>query len=52
VQHYDAQVRQIIEALGGTIIWTHYMKTSEVITAHPVGTCKMAVNVFDKIFPF
>jgi choline dehydrogenase-like flavoprotein len=46
---YDAQidaVRQIIEALGGTMITTHYMKTGEVITAHPLGTCRMADNVF------
>jgi choline dehydrogenase-like flavoprotein len=42
---YDAQitaVRQIIEALDGTMIITHYMKTGEVITAHPLGTCRMA----------
>jgi len=46
---YDAQiraVRQVIEALGGTMITTHYMKTGEVITAHPLGTCRMAENVF------
>jgi choline dehydrogenase-like flavoprotein len=46
---YDAQiraVRQIIEALGGTMMTTHYMKTGEVITAHPLGTCRMADNVF------
>lgn len=42
---YDAQiraVRKIIDALGGTMIITHYMKTGEVITAHPLGTCRMA----------
>lgn len=41
---YDAQiraVRNIIEKLGGEMIITHYMKTGEVITAHPLGTCKM-----------
>ena len=45
---YDAQiraVRQIIEALGGTMMTTHYMKTGEVITAHPLGTCRMADKV-------
>jgi choline dehydrogenase-like flavoprotein len=45
---YDAQitaVRQIVEALGGTMIVTHYMKTGEVITAHPLGTCRMAGDV-------
>jgi cholesterol oxidase len=45
-QHiYDAQiraVREIIEALGGTMIMTHHMKTGEVITAHPLGTSRMA----------
>jgi choline dehydrogenase-like flavoprotein len=46
---YDAQIRAvrgIIDKLGGTIITTHYMKTGEVITAHPLGTCRMADNVF------
>ncbi|UCG05568.1 MAG: GMC family oxidoreductase [Desulfobacterales bacterium] len=46
---YDAQIRavgQIIEALGGSMMVTHYMKTGEVITAHPLGTCRMAANVF------
>jgi cholesterol oxidase len=46
---YDAQisaVNEIIEALGGTVITTHYMETGEVITAHPLGTCRMADNVF------
>ncbi|MGD9306613.1 MAG: GMC oxidoreductase, partial [Desulfobacterales bacterium] len=45
---YDAQiraVRQIIDSLGGTMMITHYMKTGEVITAHPLGTCRMADNV-------
>ena len=45
---YDAQiraVRQIIEALGGTMMTTHYMKTGEVITAHPLGTCRMADDI-------
>ena len=45
---YDAQIRavgQIIEALGGTMMVTHYMKTGEVITAHPLGTCRMADHV-------
>jgi len=45
---YDAQIRaarEIIEALGGTMIITHYMKTGEVITAHPLGTCRMAEDV-------
>jgi hypothetical protein len=49
---YNAQiraVRQIIEALGGTMITTHYMKTGEVITAHPLGTCRMADNVFQGV---
>ena len=27
------------------MIITHYMKTGEVITAHPLGTCRMAGNV-------
>jgi choline dehydrogenase-like flavoprotein len=46
---YEAQIRavgQIIEALGGTMMVTHYMKTGEVITAHPLGTCRMADHVF------
>jgi len=45
---YDAQIRAvrgIIEVLGGTMIITHYMKTGEVITAHPLGTCRMAEDV-------
>ncbi|NIS62308.1 MAG: NAD(P)-binding protein [Proteobacteria bacterium] len=49
---YDAQIgaaRQIIEALGGTMIITHYMKTGEVITAHPLGTCRMAGDVSEGV---
>jgi choline dehydrogenase-like flavoprotein len=49
---YDAQVRavrQIIEKLGGTMITTHYMKTGEVITAHPLGTCRMAEYVSEGV---
>jgi choline dehydrogenase-like flavoprotein len=44
---YEAQinaVRQIVKALGGKMIITHYMETGEVITAHPLGTCRMADN--------
>jgi cholesterol oxidase len=46
---YDAQIRAvrgIIGELRGTMIITHYMKTGEVITAHPLGTCRMAEDVF------
>jgi len=49
---YDAQIRaarEIIKALGGTMIITHYMKTGEVITAHPLGTCRMAENVLQGV---
>jgi len=50
---YDAQiraVRDIIEvALRGTMIITHYMKTGEVITAHPLGTCRMAEDVLQGV---
>jgi cholesterol oxidase len=45
---YDAQiraVRQIIQALGGTMIVTHYMKTGEVITVHPLGSCRIAEDI-------
>jgi hypothetical protein len=45
---YDAQIRavgQIIEALGGTMIVTPCMETGEVITVHPLGTCRMAGDV-------
>ncbi len=45
---YDAQisaVREIVATLGGEMIITHYMKTGEVITAHPLGTCRMAESV-------
>ncbi len=49
---YDAQiraVRQIIEALGGTMIITHYMETGEVVSAHPLGTCRMAESVSEGV---
>jgi len=31
------------------MIMTHYMETGEVITAHPLGTCKMAGDVYDGV---
>lgn len=45
---YDAQIRaarEIIEALGGTIMITQHMKTAEVVTVHPLGTCRMARDI-------
>jgi cholesterol oxidase len=45
---YDAQiraVRRIVQALGGTMIVSHHMKTGEVITVHPLGSCRMAEDI-------
>ena len=49
---YDAQiraVRQITDALGGTLMITPCMETGEVITVHPLGTCRMAEDVLQGV---
>ena len=45
-----ARAKEIVESLGGELLITEpYQEMGEVITVHPLGTCRMAENAADGV---
>jgi cholesterol oxidase len=45
-----AKAKEIMESLGGELLITEpYQEMGEVITVHPLGTCRMAVDKSDGV---
>ena len=45
-----ARAKEIVESLGGELLITEpYQERGEVVTVHPLGTCRMAENITDGV---